>query len=192
MVRLALLASSIPLQAAITGSGFPAGALVAVKAGPGDETRVAADAAGAFTATVRTREVLFGTTREDAVTARTADGSASASAALRVQRPVPGIEPGARRPTLPVRIAGAGYPSGRIVYAHLRRNGRTVTTCRVGVAAGPCGLVRGRARDLLVPPGGRIPGSSRAHSVRIAAAKVLKASTRPTGVGQPRWLEGGS
>lgn len=203
---------------AVTGAGFTPGSIVTVKAGPAAAVTVAADGAGAFTARVPTTPVVFAAPREDAVTAtgpevdRARRPLVQAVAAMRVVKPEPGLAFGVRRPSLPARVNGLGYPVGKTVYAHLRFRGRTIKTARVGVASAPCGAVRGRVRGLFRVPGkrGGFPGNDRRYSVRIAAARRLTSATRPTGViplefrtqlstGLPQvvvatssWLEGGS
>lgn len=202
---------------AITGSGFGPSSTVTVKIGPAAEVRAATDPAGAFTVRAPTSQVLIGRTRDDTLSARGAELTPQgrpvyeATALLRIQRPDPGLRAGVRRPSLPARFAGTGYPTGRPVYAHLRFRGKTIKTRRIGIATGPCGTLRGRVRGLFSIPGRRgWPGNDRRYSLRVAAASRLRSSTRPTGViplhyrrslvdgrpqvllGTPTWLEGGS
>lgn len=202
----------------ITGSGFGPNSVTTVKIGAGAEVRAPTDAQGSFSIRAPTVAVTAGGARDDSVSARGAELTSAgqpvfqASALMRVQRPEPGLKPGSRRPSLAARFAGAGYPTGRTVYAHLRFRGRTIKTRKIGVAEGPCGVVRGRVRGMFRVPGrrGPYPNDDRRYSIRVAAASRLTAGTRPTGViplhyrhslvdgrrevtvGTTSWLEGGS
>ena len=194
----------------VSGAGWPASTSVRLTVGPTPAQNVLTDAAGAFSAAVPSTSVVFGSRRQDAVSATA--GPVSATAAVTVVRPDPGITPGVRRPTIAVRINGIGYPQRAVLYAHLRRSGRTIKTVRLGRTVGPCGAITARVRRLLAVPGRAdgYPGASRRYSVRIAAARRLTATTRPTGVipltyrhsvvdganqvvvESTRWLAGGS
>lgn len=232
-VPLVLLAAAAPARAAavvvppcvnggtspqISGTGFTPSSIVTVKVGPAVPVTAQADATGAFSVRAPSAPVVFAVPRQDLVTAsgperdRAGRPLFAATATMRVQKPEPGLAPGLRRPSLAARVNGLGYPVGKVVYAHLRFRGRTVKTLRVGVASGPCGAVQGRVRGLFRVPGARggFPGDDRRYSVRIAAARRLTATTRPTGVvpleyrrqlttglpqvviGTASWLEGGS
>lgn len=46
--------------------------------------------------------------------------------------------------------AFAGFPTGSTIYGHFRYRGKTITNYRFGTAAGPCGLLKTRARGIPV------------------------------------------
>lgn len=69
------------------------------------------------------------------------------------------VKPSRARPTSKVRYRFSGWPQGANVYVHVRRNGRTIGTTKLGKALGPCGRLSTRARFMPVRKG-RVPSGT--------------------------------
>lgn len=134
----------------ISGTGFTAGSFIRVDdAASSGETlgSATADAAGNFT------DRFFGPTFPNAdtnqmtvnVSAVDDQGVASPPVPLQVVR-ITATLPDRARPTSRVRYRVYGFETGRRVYLHIRRGGRTRGTFRISTATGPCGVATRRLR----------------------------------------------
>ena len=130
----------------VRGTGFRPNEVVSLEADGDFFGRAVTDATGAF------RDALlppsFSSARRMTQTfelsAVDADGRA-ATAPMRVTR-VNAVLPRRARPGSEVRMRVYGFDVGRDVYLHVRRNGRTRGTFRIGRAGSPCGSASRRLK----------------------------------------------
>jgi hypothetical protein len=132
----------------ITGTGFTAGGFVRVLDAAGQSLGSAtADAAGNFAAN------FFGPTFPNAdtnqltlqVSAVDDQGVTSPPVPLQVVR-ITATIPDKARPSSRVRYRVFGFETGRRVYLHIRRGGRTRGTFKISNANGPCGIASRRLK----------------------------------------------
>jgi hypothetical protein len=134
----------------ISGTGFTGGSFVRVNDAAGANNTLGstnADAAGNFNG------LFFGPTFPNAdtnqltvnVSAVDDRGVASAPVPLQVVR-ITATLPDRARPTSRVRYRVFGFESGRRVYLHIRRGGKTRGSFRISKANGPCGIASRRLR----------------------------------------------
>ena len=134
----------------IAGTGFTPGSSVEVADAANQDNSLGSattDAAGNF------NDLFFGPTfpNEDTnqltlnVTGTDAQGVASPPVALRVVR-ITATLPSRARPTSRVRYRVYGFQTGKRVYLHIRRGGKTRGTFRISNAKGACGIASRRLR----------------------------------------------
>ena len=132
----------------IAGTGFRAGGFIRILDAAGQSLgNTSADAAGNFS------DVFFGPTFPNAdtnqltlqVSAVDDQGVASPPVPLQVVR-ITATLPDRARPTSRVRYRVFGFETGRRVYLHIRRGGRTRGSFRISNANGPCGIASRRLR----------------------------------------------
>jgi hypothetical protein len=169
---------SQPAPMVLTGAGFTPGDTVDVQ-GNGVNATAPVNAAGDFStqtgtpllSTVNPVEQRFTLTATDA----TAAGAAiTASATVTVTNLAFAVQPASASPTKKVTFTFAGFAPGRSIYAHYLHGHRVVASQRFGVATGPCGLLKVKAREF---PGGR----PRYHSypVQFDSARRYSAAAAP-------------
>ena len=134
----------------VAGTGFTAGSSVRVNdaANAGNTLgSTTADAAGNF------NDLFFGPTFPDAETNQMTvnvsgvddQGVASPPVPLQVVR-ITATLPDRARPTSRVRYRVFGFQTGKRVYLHIRRGGKTRGSFRISTATGPCGIATRRLR----------------------------------------------
>ena len=131
---------------ALRGTGFRPGSLVQLAADGQAVGTVQADAAGGIADTLLAPALssLRRTIQTFQLTG-TDDAGTTATVPLQVVR-VTATLPERARPASRVRFRVSGFQPGRRVYLHVRRNGRTRGTFRIGTATAPCGVVSRRMR----------------------------------------------
>ena len=134
----------------ISGTGFTPGSFIRV-ADAADQSAslgsASADTAGNF------NQLFFGPTFPNAdthrmtvnVTAVDDQGVASPPVPLQVVR-ITATLPDRARPTSRVRYRVFGFETGKRVYLHIRRGGKTRGTFRISTAKGDCGIATRRLR----------------------------------------------
>jgi hypothetical protein len=140
----------------LTGAGFSPGDTVDVQ-GNGVNVTAPVNAAGGFS--TQTGTPLLSTIDPVAqrftltATDDTASGARiTASATVTVTNLAFAVQPAAASPTKKVTFTFAGFKPGRAIYAHYLHGRNVVASQRFGVADGPCGLLKVKAREF---PGGR-------------------------------------
>lgn len=134
----------------ISGTGFTAGSFIRVNDAANASSTLGsatADAAGAF------NDLFYGPTFPSANTNRMTvnvsgvddQGVASPPVPLQVVR-ITATLPDRARPTSRVRYRVYGFETGRRVYLHIRRGGKTRGSFRIATATGPCGIASRRLR----------------------------------------------
>jgi hypothetical protein len=134
----------------VAGTGFTPGSSVQVTDAANQSNSLgtaSTDAAGNF------NDLFFGPTFPDAdtnqltlnVSAVDSAGVASPPVPLQVVR-ITATLPDRARPTSRVRYRVFGFETGKRVYLHIRRGGKTRGTFRISNANGPCGIASRRLR----------------------------------------------
>jgi hypothetical protein len=139
---------------AIGGTGFTPGADVTVDT----EQLFAfgnADPAGNFLFTSETAPIVPTIVPDQKTFTLTAkeNGTPVASTTFQVANFAASVTPSRAKPTSKVRYRFSGFPQGKNVYVHVRRNGRTIGNAKMGKALGPCGRLSVRKRFMPVRRG---------------------------------------
>jgi hypothetical protein len=144
--RTVLAEKTVPVQ----GTGFTPNSFVRLTSPDGKVSLggAATDAAGSFS------DVFFGSTLLPSVRSTKATvalvgtdsaGVAAAPLSLDVVRITADL-PDRAKPRSRVRYRVLGFETGRTVYLHIRRGGKTRGTFKVGTAKGDCGIATRRMR----------------------------------------------
>jgi hypothetical protein len=134
----------------ISGTGFTPGSFIRVLDAADNSTSLGnatADAAGNF------NDLFFGPAFPNAetnqmtlnVSAVDSQGVASPPVPLQVVR-ITATLPDRARPTSRVRYRVFGFQTGKRVYLHIRRGGKTRGSFRISTAKGPCGIASRRLK----------------------------------------------
>ena len=131
----------------LSGSGFTPGSAVTFRTADGQTLGSAvADAAGNAAVTVPGPALPGGVERRSLqLVGSDAAGLVSPAAPFDVVK-ITATLPDRARPTSRVRIRAYGFQTGRTVYLHVRRSGRTRGSFRLSRAGGACGIASRRLR----------------------------------------------
>jgi hypothetical protein len=134
----------------VAGSGFTPNAAASVSGGSISFT-AATDATGSFVATVTAPATTLKHPGAEAVTLTATDnatGQAVATTQLNIaKRGVDGV-PSRSKPHKRITWNLSGFVGGKAVYGHWRFKGKTRANHRMGVPAGPCGVLKTKARQI--------------------------------------------
>ncbi len=162
---------------AISTSGFVPGSSVSVQA---EQLFAAqpADPTGAALFTSETAPIVPTITPDAKTFTLTAaqDGQPLATTTFQVANFAFSVTPSRARPTSKVRYRFSGFPTGRNVYVHVRRNGKTMGTTKLGRAQGACGTLSKRARFMPVRAG-RVPFGT--YTYQFDTSPKYRSTTRP-------------
>lgn len=160
----------------LTGTGFTPNAAVGFVVNTNGVTRTITDRlanpAGVFQYTSATPSI--GTTRRRTDTFLAVDrtnGANGAAAGVLLSRVRVTVSPGSGNPSRRRRIRATGFTTGRTLYAHIRRGGKTRRNVRIGRLKGACKSISVRRRLLR----GLRPGNYR---VQFDVARRYKRTRR--------------
>ncbi|WP_205698999.1 hypothetical protein [Conexibacter sp. SYSU D00693] len=166
---------------AISGTGFTPGARLSVET---EQLFSAgnADAGGGFVTTTETAPIVPTITPDKKTFTLVAkqDGVPVAQTQFQVANFAYSVTPSRARPTSKVRYRFSGWPTGRNVYVHVRRNGRTLGTTKLGKTQGACGELSKRARFMPVRRG-RVPFGTYRYQFDLTPKYSSKTVPRMTG-----------
>ena len=161
----------------IAGTGFTPGARWSIQTEQVFDFGTA-NAAGAFLSTAETAPIIPAPTmRPQTFTLVAAqNGSPVAQLPIQVVNHAVTVTPSSARPTSTVTWRTAGWPTGRNVYVHVRRKGRSVGTAKLGRTQGACGTLRTRKRFMPVRRG-RVPFGR--YTYQVDLRRSFRSTTTP-------------